>query len=229
MRVLVVEDDDGVAAAVVDALRTHGHAVLRVPGVGQAREVVRDADLVLLDLGLPDGDGLGLLRELRTRTQVPVLVMTARSAERDVVHALHLGADDYLVKPVRLRELLARINVVTARARRAAEPAGADGPAAGGPVVVGDVVVDLAARRVRVGGSDGPEVELTAKEFDVLAVLARRVGQVVPRQLVMDEVWGEAHVGVNRSLDVHLSALRAKLDRPGVLVTVRGVGFRLGR
>ncbi len=128
-----MEDDDGVAAAVVDALRTHGHAVLRVPGVGQAREVVRDADLVLLDLGLPDGDGLGLLRDLRTRTQVPVLVMTARSAERDVVHALHLGADDYLVKPVRLRELLARIDVVTARARRAAEPAGADGPVAGGP------------------------------------------------------------------------------------------------
>ncbi|MFB9377733.1 response regulator transcription factor [Kineococcus gynurae] len=228
MKVLVVEDDDGVAGAVVDALRTYGHAVLRVAGISEARGVLGDVDLVLLDLGLPDGDGLVLLRELRHRSRTPVLVMTARSAERDVVRALHLGADDYLVKPVRLRELLARIDVVAARAGVGAGrtgPGAEEGAEEVGPVVVGDLEIDLAAHRVLVGGET---VELTRKEFEILAVLARRTGVVVPRQLILDEVWGDAHLGASRSLDVHLTGLRGKLDRPGLLVTVRGVGLRLG-
>jgi DNA-binding response OmpR family regulator len=134
-----------------------------------------------------------------------------------VVRGLRLGADDYLVKPVRLRELLARMETV---ARRAA--AAAPGPAV---AEVGDLRVDLQARRATVGGR---ELALTTKEFDVLAVLARRPGEAVSRQRMMDEVWGDAYLAVSRSLDVHLSTLRSKLDRPGLVQTIRGFGFRLG-
>lgn len=218
VRIAVVEDDDGVAAAVVDVLRTHGHVAVRCGDLAAARAVVSGVDVVLLDLGLPDGDGLQLLRELRQRSDVPVLVMTARSEERDVVRALRLGADDHLVKPVRLRELLARIDLVVQRRPRRAAGAPAD------RVVVGDVELDLAAHRVVVGDR---QVELTPKEFEVLAVLAHRPGQVVTRQQVLDEVWGSWDVRLSRSLDVHLAALRTKLDRPGLVTTVRGVGFRL--
>jgi DNA-binding response OmpR family regulator len=172
---------------------------------------------VLLDLGLPDGDGLDVLRRLRRVTATPVLVLTARDAERDVVRGLRLGADDYVVKPVRLRELLARVEAVARRAR-AQDPA---------PEVVEieDLRVDLGAHRATVGGV---EIGLTAKEFEILAVLARRPGAAVSRQQLLDEVWGDAYLAVSRSLDVHLAALRAKLGRPGLLTTIRGFGFRLG-
>ncbi|HLU56014.1 MAG TPA: response regulator transcription factor [Pseudonocardia sp.] len=219
MQVLVVEDDDGVAGAVVEALATHGH---RVERVGRAVDVwphLRGADLVLLDLGLPDGDGMEVLRRLRRVTTTPVLVLTARDAERDVVRGLRLGADDYLVKPVRLRELLARVDAVVRRTRAAAA-APAD------VVEIEDLRVDLTARRATVGGS---EIALTAKEFDILAALARRPGAAVSRQQLLDEVWGDAYLAVSRSLDVHLTSLRNKLGRPGLLATIRGFGYRLGR
>ena len=219
VRVLMVEDDDGVAGAVHDALTAHGHAVTRAARAADVWPRLREAELVLLDLGLPDGDGLDVLRGLRKLSKCPVLVLTARGAERDVVRGLRLGADDYLVKPVRLRELLARMEAVGRRAG----PAGAAPPE--GLVRVGDLSVDLAARQATVGGV---ELALTTKEFEVLAVLARRAGAAVSRQLLLDEVWGDAYLAVSRSLDVHISALRAKLDRPGLLVTVRGFGFRLG-
>ena len=146
MRVLVVEDDDGVAGAVEDALGAHGHTVARVGRAADVWPRLRAADLVLLDLGLPDGDGLDVLRRLRTLSACPVLVLTARGAERDVVRGLRLGADDYLVKPVRLRELLARVDAVGPARRgpgRAAEPHG--------EVRVEDLSVDLDARRATVG------------------------------------------------------------------------------
>jgi DNA-binding response OmpR family regulator len=219
VQVLVVEDDDGVAGAVVEALATHGH---RVERVGRAVDVwphLRGADLVLLDLGLPDGDGMEVLRRLRRVTTTPVLVLTARDAERDVVRGLRLGADDYLVKPVRLRELLARVDAVVRRTRAAAA-APAD------VVEIEDLRVDLTARRATVGGS---EIALTAKEFDILAALARRPGAAVSRQQLLDEVWGDAYLAVSRSLDVHLTSLRNKLGRPGLLATIRGFGYRLGR
>lgn len=158
-----------------------------------------------------------MLRKLRAVSTLPVIVLTARGDERSVVRGLRLGADDYLVKPVRLSELLARIEAVTRRAAAARpEPQ---------VVVVGDIEVDLGARRVVVGGA---EVELTAKEFAVLAALARRAGTAVSRQQLMDEVWGDAYVAVSRSLDVHLTQLRAKLRRPELLTTIRGFGYRLG-
>ncbi len=218
MRVLVVEDDDGVAGAVVEALATHGHRVERVARAADVWPHLRDADLVLLDLGLPDGDGMDVLRRIRRLAATPVLVLTARDAERDVVRGLRLGADDYLVKPVRLRELLARVEAV-ARRTRAADVAGDD------VVEIDDLRVDLAARRATVAGA---EIALTAKEFDILAALARRPGAAVSRQQLLDEVWGDAYLAVSRSLDVHLTSLRSKLGRPGLLATIRGFGYRLG-
>ncbi|MFS8098743.1 response regulator transcription factor [Lentzea alba] len=218
MRVLLVEDDDGVADALVEALRANGHRPTRVRRGADALIAHRDADVVLLDLGLPDQDGLEVLRKLRKIDPVPVLVLTARGDERTVVRGLRLGADDYLVKPVRLAELLARIDAVARRsAARSQEPDDV--------VRVSDVEIDLQSRQVVVGGR---EISLTTKEFDVLAVLARRPGTAVSRQQLMDEVWGNAFVAVSRTLDVHLTQLRAKLDRPGLLHTIRGFGYRLG-
>ncbi|MHA6616853.1 response regulator transcription factor [Pseudonocardia sp. DLS-67] len=219
MRVLVVEDDDGVAGAVVEALATHGHRVERVARAADVWPPLRDAELVLLDLGLPDGDGMDVLRRLRRITGTPVLVLTARDAERDIVRGLRLGADDYLVKPVRLRELLARVDAV-ARRTRPPEATPTD------VVEVEDLLVDMGARRAAVGGE---EVALTAKEFDILAALARRPGAAVSRQQLLDEVWGDAYLAVSRSLDVHLASLRSKLGRPGLVSTIRGFGYRLGR
>jgi DNA-binding response OmpR family regulator len=219
VRVLVVEDDDGVAGAVVEALATHGHRAERVARAADVWPRLRDADLVLLDLGLPDGDGMDVLRRLRRIAATPVVVLTARDAERDVVRGLRLGADDYLVKPVRLRELLARVDAVARRTR------GGGGEAAD-VVEIEDLRVDLAGRRAAVAGA---EVPLTAKEFDILAALARRPGAAVSRQQLLDEVWGDAYLAVSRSLDVHLASLRNKLGRPGLLATIRGFGYRLGR
>ena len=218
MRVLLVEDDDGVADALVEALGAHGHAPKRVSRGADALTAHRDFDLLLLDLGLPDEDGLEVLRKIRRMADVPVLVLTARGDERSIVRGLRLGADDYLVKPVRLAELLARMDAVARRSAARSSPVDRT-------VRIGDVEIDLEARRVLVGDE---EITLTTKEFAVLAVLASRPGTAVSRQQLMDEVWGDAYLAVSRSLDVHLTQLRAKLDRPGLLVTIRGFGYRLG-
>jgi DNA-binding response OmpR family regulator len=215
VKVLVVEDDDGVANAVVGALGAHGHLTERLTRGEDALRSHHDADLVLLDLGLPDVDGLEVLRKLRRVATTPVIVLTARGDERSVVRGLHLGADDYLVKPVRLAELLARIHAVTRRAAPAGESR---------VVRVRDLEIDLDARRVR---TDSGEIELTTKEFDILAVLARDHGAAVSRQRLLDEVWGDAYLAVSKSLDVHLTGLRAKLSRPGLIATIRGFGYRL--
>ncbi len=219
VRVLLVEDDSGVADALAEALQTRGHTVSHAIRGCDALHRHREADVILLDLGLPDMDGLDVLRKMRQVSLVPVLVLTARGDERSVVRGLRLGADDYLTKPVRLAELLARMDAVV---RRAAIPAAPQDDV----VRVEDVEIDLGARRVLVAGHD---IGLTTKEFAVLAVLAARPGTAVSRQQLMDEVWGDAYLAVSRSLDVHLTQLRAKLDRPGLLTTIRGFGYRLGR
>lgn len=218
MQILLAEDDDGVAAALVEVLYDHGHVTRRVRYGRDVLTYHRSSDLLLLDLGLPDTDGLDVLRALRAVSDMSVVVLTARGDERSVVRGLRLGADDYLVKPVRLAELLARIDAVTRRS-------GAKGAPAVRTVRAGDVEVDLDARRVRVGGT---EVELTTKEFDILAVLAGRAGTAVSREQLLDEVWGDAYQTVSRSLDVHLTQLRAKLRRPELLTTIRGFGYRFG-
>jgi DNA-binding response OmpR family regulator len=217
MRVLLVEDDDGVAEAVADALGPYGHVMDRVSRGGDALIRHREADVVLLDIGLPDINGLEVLHKLRRMADTPVIVLTAYGDERTVVRGLRLGADDYLVKPVRLDEMVARIEAVLRRVTRA------EGPDSN-RIVVRDIAIDLEARRVRAGER---EVELTAKEFDILSVLAGNLGVVVRREQVLYEVWGYADPAVSRSLDVHITQLRAKLDRPGLLTTIRGVGFRL--
>ncbi|MGW3645823.1 response regulator transcription factor [Streptomyces sp. NPDC000878] len=218
MQILLAEDDDGVAAALVEVLYDHGHVTRRVRYGRDVLTYHRSSDLLLLDLGLPDTDGLDVLRTLRAVSDMSVVVLTARGDERSVVRGLRLGADDYLVKPVRLAELLARIDAVTRR--RAAKAASAVRT-----VRAGDVEVDLDARRVLVGGA---EIELTAKEFAILAVLAGRAGTAVSREQLLDEVWGDASHTVSRSLDVHLTQVRAKLRRPELLTTIRGFGYRFG-
>ena len=218
MDVLLVEDDEGVGAALVDVLRAQGHR----PTWGRRGADLlihhRAADVVVLDLGLPDADGLAALHTLRQVSSVPVLVLTARGDDTSMLRAFHCGADDYVVKPVRVPILLARLRAVADRRRPPA-----DRPTT---VQVEDVVVDLTARTVVAGATP---VILTAKEFDILAVLARGAGTAVSRQQITDEVWGGgAVVTASKALGVHMSTLRAKLDRPDLIRTIRDFGFRLG-
>ncbi|WNG81406.1 response regulator transcription factor [Mycobacterium sp. ITM-2016-00316] len=217
MRIAVVEDDDGLGEALVDALAGVGHSPVRMRRGSDLLLGHRDVDLVLLDLGLPDDDGLTILRRLRGVSQIPVVVLTARDDERSVVRALRTGADDYVVKPARLGELRARIEVA---ARRRGTPMATSEPDV---VEAGDIVVDLSARRVEICGA---EIGLAPKEFEVLAYLVVRRGQAVSRQELMDAIWGDAYVAISRSLDVHMTSLRAKLGRPDAIATIRGYGYR---
>jgi len=218
MRILVVEDDDGFAAALRDALSARGYATTRATTGAEALQAVRGPqppDLVLLDLGLPDGDGLQLCSRLRRLGSGPVIVVTARGDLPSRVQGLRGGADDYLVKPFALDELLARIEAVM---RRAPEVRRAE------CVRCGDVLIDLAQRTVAVAGEP---VRLTAKEFDLLAALARAGGAAVDRQRLLLEVWQSDYPALSRTLDVHMATLRGKLGRPDLVQTVRGVGYRL--
>ncbi|WP_237296974.1 response regulator transcription factor [Streptomyces sp. 3211] len=226
MHALLVEDDDRMAQALGTALAQRGHTVRRVGRALDALRHVREAEFVLLDLGLPDLDGLELLRRLRTVCAAPLIVVTARCEERDIVQGLRAGADDYVVKPFRMAELMARIDSV----RRRTGPQAGRGPdptASGArPVRTGDVEVDPAGRTVTVAGD---EVRLTRREFDVLAFLAARPDEVHSREEILDRIWGDAFLAASRSLDVHVAGIRAKTGRSGLIRTVRGFGYRLGR
>lgn len=214
MRVLIAEDDVSVSAALAAALTRAGHACTRVARGSDLLLRHRDSEVVLLDLGLEDMDGLDALQLLRRVSDAPVIVVTARGDERSTVRALRLGADDYLVKPVRLHELLARLEAV---ARRYGGPAEVD------DVRVGEVRVDFSAHRVTHAGR---EIALTPTEFAMLEVLARHVGVAVSRQRLLDEVWGDAYAATSRSFDVHLGQLRQKLPQLSI-TTIRGFGYRL--
>ena len=211
-----MEDDDAIATPLVAGLEREGFGVVRV-ATGEAALTAAEADVVLLDLGLPDLDGFEVCRRLRAGSAVPIIVISARGEEVDRVVGLELGADDYLVKPFGFRELVARIRAVTRRS--------ASVPDAARPQRIGSLEVDRRTRRVRV---DGEEVALTPKEFDLLACLAEEPGTVVTRQQLLDEVWDPHWYGPTRTLDVHVASLRKKLGEPGWVETVRGVGFRLG-
>ena len=222
-QLLVVEDDERIRTALIRALRDRGHVVSSAgTALTGLRQAVEDRpDLVVLDLGLPDLDGGELLRMLRAVSAVPVIVATARDDDDSVVQALDAGADDYVLKPFPASQLDARIRAVL---RRAA--GGTDGiPAA---VTVGGLTVDPRSRRVT---HDGAPVELSPKEFDLLAYLAARVVTVVSKRELLREVWQLPYGGSDKTVDVHLSWLRRKLGesaaRPGLLQTVRGVGVRL--
>jgi DNA-binding response OmpR family regulator len=219
---LIVEDDPGIRSGLVRALTNAGYACRPAPDAAAARAVVDPPGLVLLDLGLPDADGLDLARELHDRwPDVPIVMVTARAEEMDVVVGLDSGAIDYVTKPFRLAELLARIR---AHLRRPA-------PAADAPALVGaGVIVDLGARIVRL---DGEEISLRAKEFDLLVALMSNQGNVVTREELMAQVWDEHWFGSTKTLDVHISSLRRRLGEgpgePSRITALRGVGYRWER
>ncbi|MET7996237.1 response regulator transcription factor [Amycolatopsis sp. NPDC005232] len=218
MRVLLVEDDDRVAGALVPALTRRGLEMQRLASGAGVLDRVHDVDVVLLDLGLPDVDGVVLCRRIRAVSDVAVIVVSARGEVDDRVQGLRAGADDYLVKPYDVEELLARVEAV--RRRRGERT---DGPA---PVIeVGDVTIDLARHEVLVAGQS---IALSRKEFQVLALVAGARGSVCSREHVLTEVWGHRGAAESRSLDVHVATLRTKLGRPALIETVRGVGYRLG-
>jgi DNA-binding response OmpR family regulator len=214
LRLLLVEDDDAIAVPLVEGLEREGFDVTRVRTGAEA--LTTPAAFVLLDLGLPDQDGLDVCRRLRAASSVPIIVVTARSDELDRVLLLEMGADDYVVKPFGLRELVARIRAVQRRIDAAPEP-GDD------RLEFGPLVIERAARRVRLRGS---EVELTPKEFDLLVYLAEAPGVVRTRERILTNVWDEHWWGPTKTLDVHIGTLRRKLDGFGAITTLRGVGYR---
>jgi DNA-binding response OmpR family regulator len=211
--VLVVEDDPGIATQLVRGLSRGGYDVAHVT-TGRDALSREDPDVILLDLGLPDVDGVEICRQLRERSGVAIIVVTARGEEPERVLALDAGADDYLVKPFGLAELLARIRAVLRRVRP------------GGEVLRhGPLTVDVRTGKVSVSGR---EVALTPKEFDILECLAADPGRVVSRQEILESAWDAHWYGPTKVLDVHVAALRRKLDVPGLIETVYGRGFRLG-
>jgi len=214
MKVLIVEDEAAIAEPLAEGLLREGFEVERVE-TGRSALEATGADLVLLDVGLPDLDGFSVCRELRSRSSVPIIMVTAKGEEVDRVVGLELGADDYIVKPFGFRELLARIRAVTRRTSER-EPTRA--------TRVGSLELDIRGRRARV---DGRELDLTPKEFDLLALLAREPGAVVSRATILQEVWQTTWFGSAKTIDVHVAGLRKKLGDPSWIETVRGVGLRL--
>ena len=215
VHLLVVEDDLTIAKPLIQGLERNGFTVHHAQ-TGAEALAVADCDLVLLDLGLPDLDGTEVCRRIRATSAVPIIVVSARSEEIDRVMLLELGADDYIVKPYGLRELVARIRAVSRRLGAPDEVASTIG--------LGTLTVDLRAHRVTV---DGELVELTPKEFDLLALLASEPGAVFTRQRILETVWDAHWYGPTKTLDVHVAAVRRKLGSPAWIATVRGVGFRL--
>lgn len=220
-RLLLAEDDAGILEPLTRALSREGYEVESVTNGPDAARVGAQGDhaLLILDVGLPDLDGLEVCRRVRAaQPQLPILMLTARDEELDLVLGLDAGADDYVAKPFRLAELLARIRALLRRTT--SEPT----------TTVGDVRVEVASRRAWQGSR---ELELTPKEFDLLALLVSEAGVVLTRERIMAEVWDENWFGSTKTLDVHVSSLRRKLGDdatdPDLIVTVRGVGLRFAR
>jgi two-component system response regulator RegX3 len=224
-RLLLVDDDPLMTDSLEFLLQQEGYEVTVAANGADALLTARTSppDLVLLDVGLPDLNGVEVCRRLRLFWNGPVIVLTARRQEADKVVGLDAGADDYVTKPFSSSELLARIR---ANLRRAQQPAA--GPAALGELVVGDLRIDRDARTVTM---DGQSVHLSAREFDLLLLLAERAGMALPRRYLFDTIWGPRFYGDERALDVYIRALRKKIepdpDRPAYIHTVRGVGYRL--
>lgn len=219
MRILLVEDDPSVAASVVDGLVNASMDVAHVSTGAEAISKVlsENFDLILLDLGLPDMDGQDVCRSVREKSTTPIIILSARSEEIDRVLALEFGADDYMVKPFGMRELVARIRAVARRA--------GSGDAVAATQNIGPLSIDRRSQKVFVNGAD---VYLTPKEFDLLAYLATDPGAVYRRNDIMSEVWDTNWYGTTKTVDAHVAALRKKLGNQEWIEAVRGVGFRLG-
>jgi two-component system, OmpR family, response regulator RegX3 len=219
--VLVVEDEDSYLDALNVGLTVEGFDVVGASTIGEARRLLSESlpDLVLLDVMLPDGSGIDFCREVHSASHVPVIMVSARTSEVDVVLGLEIGAADYVTKPYRLRELVARMRAVLRR-----PGANGDGDAVG----FGELRLDPARRTVT---RRGREVELSRKEFDLLALFASRLGQVVTREVCLDTLWWGLELSDTRTLDTHVKRLRQKIEddpaHPRHLITIRGVGFRL--
>lgn len=213
MRVALIEDDPSMAQPMIEGLGRHGFDVQWANTGTEGIEIARGADVVILDLGLPDIDGLDVCKQIRLRSEVPILIVTARGQESDRIEGLELGADDYIVKPFSLRELAARIR---ANVRRR--------PAVNEVVEFAAITID---RDQRSAVHAGEQLSLTPKEFDLLAVLAEQPGRVVPRTELYARIWDPVWVGSGKSLDVHVTTLRRKLPATVSIEAVRGVGYRL--
>jgi len=219
--VLLVEDEESIAEPFARALERNGFATriarTGAEAIGLAQEI--DPDVVLLDLALPDGDGRDVCKQLRRTSDVPVIMVTASGTVIDRVVGLELGADDYVVKPFAVDEVIARIRAVLRRGRK---------KRVSGQLTIGELRINVDARRVWL---EGTEIELARKEFDLLARLAQDVGRVVTREALMSDVWDTNWFGSTKTLDVHIAWLRRKLgddpSSPRLIHTVRGVGFRL--
>lgn len=227
MHVLLVEDDDRVGLALTDILLRHNLSVQRVnTAVDAVTAMSPDVDVVVLDLGLPDHDGFALLARLRRENNVPVVIATARGDLESRIHGLHLGADDYVVKPYESLELLARLHAVHRRAHPAhpAVPAQPGEPPGQSVHLMGGIAIDRARQTVHVGEH---EVNLSPKEFSVLALLSSQPGVVFRREQILSIVWQSQWKADGRTLEVHVASLRAKLGVPEAIETVRRVGYRL--
>jgi DNA-binding response OmpR family regulator len=216
MHILLVEDDVGIAEPLVEGLQRQGYDVTWVR-TGREAVAADPRDLVLLDLGLPDVDGEVVAARIREHSQVPIIVVTARSDEIDRVTLLDLGADDYIVKPFGFRELSARIRALMRRVSDRSVVVDQE-------IEVGRLVIDHRTRTVLF---DGDDVPLTPKEYDLLAFLASDPGAVLSRDEILRSVWDEHWWGSTKTLDVHIASLRRKLGESDLIVTVRGVGYRL--
>jgi DNA-binding response OmpR family regulator len=212
MHVLVVEDDPAISGPLVTGLERNGIEATCVQFGSMVIDALPGKDLVILDLGLPDEDGLDVLRGIRKISDVPVIVATARGDEMDRIIGLEIGADDYVVKPFSVRELSARVRAISRR--RVVEA----------PISFGSILFDRNRRSVEVAGQS---IDLTAKEFDLLGVLLEEPGRVVPRQELYARVWDPVWVGTGKTLDVHVASVRKKLGDANLIETVRGVGYRI--
>jgi DNA-binding response OmpR family regulator len=214
--VLLVEDEENLASLVAAYLEQEGYRVVAVGTGAEALQAVEQQSvrLVVLDLNLPDMDGLDVCRQIRIRSSVPIVMLTARDDEADRLAGLGAGADDYIGKPFSPRELVARMKAVLRRAEPHAEEQ---------VLVLGDVVLQRDAREVAV---DSEQVELRPKEFDLLAYLIQNRGVVVSRELLLECVWGFDYAGGTRTVDVHVAQLRRKLGRPELIQTIRGAGYK---
>ncbi|WP_105970899.1 response regulator transcription factor [Streptomyces geranii] len=219
LRVLVVESEAQAADTLVQELRRYGHLARSVPTAALALQAHHSVDLVLLDLDLPDLDGLEVCRRIRAVADVPIITVTTRGAELDRVLGLQAGSDDYVVKPYGLRELLARMEAVMRRAR----PRRTSAPQE--VITYGPLRIDARIRELLL---EGRRVELTPKEFDLLHLLASRPDTTLSRRQLMSQVWDDDWSHRGRTIDTHVSSLRGKLGSSNWIVTVRGVGFRLG-
>lgn len=221
-RILVVDDDEALAEMIGIVLRNDGFEPYFCADGNQANEMFRQIrpELVLLDLMLPGKDGIDILREIRMESDVPVVMLTAKSETADVVRGLEAGADDYVPKPFKPAELVARVRARLRETDHRAQES----------LTIGDLTIDISGHEV---SRNGERISLTPLEFDLLAALARRPGQVLTRETLLEEIWGYRHQGDARLVNVHVQRLRSKVekdpDNPEVVLTVRGVGYKAGQ